>query len=104
MPKFIYRPEGAEPLSWTFEFEKMKSSELIAIEDSTGWTAAEWGDAAERGSIKAVNALLWVMLRRDRPGLELDQVPDFDMSEIAFEAADKPAPKARKKVATASDE
>lgn len=96
MPKFIYKPEGAEPLSWAFDPDKMKSSELIAIEDATGWTAAEWGDAAERGSIKAVHALLWVMLRRDRPTLTLDQVPDFDMTEVDFEA-DKPAPKARKR-------
>jgi hypothetical protein len=96
MPKFIYKPEGADPLSWDFDPDKMKSSELIAIEEATGWTAAEWGDAAERGSVKAVNALLWVMLRRDRPGLDLDQVPDFDMTEIDFEA-DKPAPKAPRK-------
>lgn len=101
MPKFVYKPEGADPLSWEFDPDKMKSSELILIEEMTGWTSAEWADYAERGSIKAVHALLYVFLKRDRPTLTAEQVPDFTMDELDFEA-DKPAPKARKRAATAS--
>jgi hypothetical protein len=99
MPTFIYKPEGADPLSWTFDAEKLKSSEIMAIEKITDLTYAEWADAAERGSITAVHALLYVLLRRDRPNLEPSQVPDFDISEIEMRA-DEPAPKAPKKAAT----
>lgn len=98
MPKFIYKPEGAEPLSWTFDPEKMKSSEIMAIEKLTGLTYAEWADAAERGSITAVHALLFVLLRRDRPQLDASQVPDFELDEIEMQADEAPAaPKGPKK-------
>lgn len=97
MPQFIYKPEGADPLSWTFDPEKMKSSEIMAIEKLTGLTYAEWADAAERGSITAVHALLFVLLRRDRPQLDASQVPDFELDEIEMKPDEAPAPKGSKK-------
>lgn len=96
MPKFIYKPEGAEPRTWHFDADKMKSVEMMAIERLTGLTYAEWAEAAERGSITAVHALLYVLLKRDVPGLDPDEV-QFTLDEIDMEADDTPAPKGPKK-------
>lgn len=95
MPKIIYTPEGADALSWDFDPDKLLSPECMTIERMTGQTYAEWLDALGRGSMGAVHALLYVLMKRDRPTLAADQV-QFSLSEVDVEA-DKPAPKARKK-------
>ena len=94
MAKFVYSPEGAEPRSWEFDPTKLMSPECMAIEKLTGLTYAEWLGAVERGSMGAIHALLFVLMKRDNPTLEADQV-QFSLSEVEMQA-DKPAPKARK--------
>jgi hypothetical protein len=96
MPKFVYKPEGAEPRSWDFAPEKMMSAEMIVVEDLTGLTWGEWIDACARGSIKAIHALLYVLLKRATPTLRPDEV-QFTLDEIDFEDDPTPAPKGQKK-------
>lgn len=83
MTTLIYKPEGAEPKSWDIEPDNMTSDLLEAIEDATDWTIAEWVNRLQRGSIKAIHALLWVLLRQDSPDLPFDAVvftaSDFDI-------------------------
>lgn len=95
--KFSYKPEGAdEARVWDFDPDKMKSGEMIAVERLTGLTWPEWIDACSRGSIVAIHALLFVMLKRDMPGLDPGEV-EFELDEIDIEASDAPAPKGPKK-------
>lgn len=103
--KFSYKPEGAdEPRVWDFDPSHMKSSEMMAVERLTGMTWAEWIDACARGSMIAVHALLYVLLKRDMPSLKPDEV-EFELDEVDITGGDEPAPKARasKKAATKRD-
>lgn len=95
--KFSYKPEGAdEARVWDFDPNHMKSREMIAVERLTGMTWPEWIDACSRGSMVAVHALLYVLLKRDVPALDPDQV-EFELDEIDFVVDDEPAPKDSKK-------
>ncbi len=90
--KLVYQPEGAEAREWAFDPDGMRSDTLEAIEDATGWTAAEWLDFLVRGSIKALRALLWVNLRKLEPGLDFGAV-SFSATEIQFEFTEESGPK-----------
>lgn len=95
--KFSYKPEGAtEPRVWQFDPNHMKSSEMMQVERMTGLTWAEWIDACARGSMTAVHALLFVLLKRDLPNLEPGAV-EFELDQIDIDADDAPAPKGPKK-------
>lgn len=95
--KFSYKPEGAdEPRVWQFDPNHMKSSEMMQVERMTGFTWAEWIDACARGSMTAVHALLFVLLKRDMPELDPNAV-EFELDQIDIEADEAPAPKGSKK-------
>lgn len=95
--KFSYKPEGAdEPRVWQFDPNHMKSSEMMQVERMTGFTWAEWIDACSRGSMTAVHALLFVLLKRDMPELDPNAV-EFELDQIDIEADESPAPKGPKK-------
>ena len=85
--QFVYKPEGAEPKKWEFDPDRLLSPEAVAIERLTKLTFAEWTDAVQRGSVLALHALLYVMLKRDIPTLKPGEV-EFSMSEVDFELDD----------------
>lgn len=93
MPRLIYKPEGADPKSWEFSPDRLLSPEVMLIERQTGLTFAEWADALGRGSITALHAALWVLLRRDVPDLDPEAV-QFSMSDIDIAEDEKPKKKA----------
>lgn len=98
--RLVYKPEGVEPKSWPFDPEKMPSNELILIEQLTGMTFGEWADAITRGSMTALHAALWVLLRRADDTLEPSALV-FTMDDVdVIEEATKgkaPGPKATKR-------
>lgn len=104
MAVLVYKPEGVPEdrwQRWDIDPERMLSSELELIEDTTGLTAAEWIDRFSRGSVKAIHAALWVFLRRKDQTLAYESV-QFTMGEVDLEGVEdeaaevKAAPKARK--------
>jgi hypothetical protein len=80
----IYRPEGADERRWTFQPEKLLSSEAEAIEKSTGMTYQEFGQALIKGSAAARRALLWVYLKREDAPLRFNQV-DVPVGAISLD-------------------
>jgi hypothetical protein len=70
----IYKPEGADERRWTFSPDQLMSSEAEALENVTGMTYEEIGQALIKGSAKARRALLWVYLKREDPTLRHAQV------------------------------
>jgi hypothetical protein len=60
--------------SWVFSEDDTDNTDLIDIEDATGWTTAEWLDQIGRGSMRALTALVWHFQRKDKPGLALVDV------------------------------
>lgn len=74
MPLFIYHPEGIEPREWDVDFGKIMSPERIAIEKLTEgtWNDFQRGIFGDRSA--AVHALLYVLLKRERPTLRPSDV------------------------------
>jgi hypothetical protein len=73
--EIIYRPEGAEPRSWEFTPRKIMSVDAEAIEAVGGdlWEDFDtFGRLFNMGNRRALRAALWVMLRRDDPGLRFE--------------------------------
>lgn len=92
--QFVYKPEGAEPKKWDFDSGKLMNVESEAIERVSKMTFGEWTDAVQRGSVTALHALLWVMLKRGEPTLAYDAV-QFNLSEVDFELSDEESAETR---------
>lgn len=86
--QFVYKPDGVEPRKWDFAPEKLMNVESEAIERVTKMTYTEWGHAVERGSVTALHALLWVLMKRSDPTLTYDAV-QFSLAEVDFELSDE---------------
>lgn len=87
MSRFVYTPEGAEPRSWPFEFERLDNETAEAIEETYGKPYGAFIVDASAFSMRAMHVLLWLMLRKDAPELEYDAVK-FRFDEITIELDD----------------
>lgn len=83
--QFTYKPEGADPKSWEFRPERMLSPECIEIEKRTGWDYSEWLDRFKRANMQAIQAYLFVMLKREFHTLRFEDMPEFCIDDISFE-------------------
>lgn len=81
--KFVYTPEGAEAIEWEFDPMRLLSPEAMQIEKMTGLSYVGWIEAVQSGSMTAVHALLFVLMKRRRPGIKPDEV-QFSLAEIDF--------------------
>jgi hypothetical protein len=92
--RVIYAPDGGESRSWAFNPGDLEFDEAALIEaaDPGAWaTFDEFGQAFMADSLRAVRAALWILLRRDHPGLDIGQVRPrprevavvFDEAELA---------------------
>jgi hypothetical protein len=80
--------------SWdyTFDPDKFLNVEIMAIEHVTGMTGMEWQDGLNRGSITAVTALLWILIKRhDDPTVKFDEIV-FQASDVWLGASDEQTP------------
>lgn len=66
-----------EGQAYEWDEESAENTDIIAIEDATGLTVAEWSEALARGSMRAVTALVW-MLRRN------NGEPDLALTDVRF--------------------
>lgn len=91
MPKVVYKPEGVDtPREWDFNPGKMISPEMGLIERVTGMLFPEWVDAFGKGSVTAIHAFLFVMLKRETPSLKPDDVV-FVMDDVSLDLTDDEA-------------
>lgn len=72
--RLTYAPDGADPRTWVVKLNKLPSSDAIDLERVTGSTWSQYKRDLDNGSVRAMQALLWLHLRRDAPNLEVDQV------------------------------
>jgi hypothetical protein len=92
--KLLYTPEGKSPQQFDFEPGNLLSTEAEAIEC---WCRDlgiifGYGEKLASGNVRAMRALLWVMLRRSDPSLEFDAVV-FRLDEFRVEDDDEPVGK-----------
>lgn len=85
--RIIYAPTDGEKHEWIWKPALAPSSEAEALEEVSGWDFPEFLTRFIAGSTRARRALLWVLLRREHPRLQFDQVR-FTMGELADEYDD----------------
>ena len=88
--KLNYTPEGLPAQTFDFSPENMLSTEAEAIEEVGGTTWGsylEFGAKLSTGNVRAMRALLWVLLCRTNPTLDFDSVV-FRLDEFTIEDDD----------------
>jgi len=78
--KLIYAPPGEVPQEWGFDQEEMTGDQAILVEDTLGVTSLEWAAQLQKGSMKAMLALLWVLRREQEPDLVFADVTGIKVS------------------------
>lgn len=89
--KIVYTPEGADPRSWDFDPMKLMSAECMAIEKLTRLTYVEALNQLSRGSMTAIHAVLYVLMKRTLPTLTPSEV-QFSLDEIDLVQEDDDEP------------
>lgn len=79
-----YSPAGGESRTWDYKADDLPSSDAEDIEDAVGITFDEFQVRLMTGGAKARRALLWVLMRRDTPGLRFGDV-SYRMGELSVE-------------------
>lgn len=83
--KLIWTPEGGSKREWTFNLANPSWDLTFATEKATDWPWAQFRDRLMNESAIAVQALLWVLRKRDEPRLSMDSVRP-SMDELDFQA------------------
>lgn len=79
MPKITFTPEGVEPKSWEFTFGRIMSPERAVIEKMAG--GMSWDEVQQafwKNSTAVVHAVLYVLLKREKPDLRPIEVEFCD--------------------------
>jgi hypothetical protein len=71
MPILVYTPEGADPIEWDFDFDRLPGPEVAAMEEAAGCYYDEMRVAFFSGSWSVRRVVAWVLMRRMVPGLTL---------------------------------
>lgn len=90
MSKLVYAPAGAERQEWPFDLDNLTVGQFVLIEDTLGITTQEWSDALDKGAMKAMAALAWVLRRDSEPDLTWDAVMEMKVGALSVE--DEPEP------------
>jgi hypothetical protein len=92
--RVIYTPEGGDEQVFDFQVPQLMSFEAEWLEEAGGdqWdTIAEWAEKFDRGSMRAIRAALWIMLRRNDPKLRFSDLV-VRLSELKVEEDLEPEP------------
>jgi len=84
--KIIYAPKGGEPQEFVWEPDDFGSREAELIEEAGGvqWKSfGEWANLIDTGGFRAWRVALWVLLMRQNPTLDLNEVQP-SLKEVMF--------------------
>lgn len=81
--KLVWTPEGASAREWAFDLGNPEWDLTYATEKATEWPWAEFKVRLLNESAIAIQALMWVLRKRDEPKLDIDSVRPA-MADIAF--------------------
>lgn len=74
-------------VAYTFDAADITNDEGMAIEKAVGTTFDKWNENLAAGSMLAMTALVWLLQRRDSPGLKIQDV-HFKVGDLAFKGED----------------
>lgn len=78
-------PADGDRQQWDLDLRRMRQSEAEQIEKAFGGTKDEFDQAVLAGNSKARKVLLWHLMRREHPRMQLRDVPDFYTDEVEVE-------------------
>ena len=76
--------EGKE---YDFDTASIRNDEAIAIETALGCTFKQWSQQLQDFSVSALTALVWIIRRREEPGLRFGDVT-FELGSLHIEDDD----------------
>lgn len=88
----IHAPDGGEERRWDYKPDDLPYEEAELLEETLNITFEEFKGKVVMGGARARRALLWVLLRRDTPGIRFTDVQlkrageltvEFDADEIS---------------------
>lgn len=82
--RVVYTPEGGSRREWTIDWENAPWDLRTQTERLTGWPWIEFTERMQQGSGIALDALVFVLRKRDEPRLAPDAVR-VELNEIDFE-------------------
>lgn len=85
--KIIYKPEGGSKREWDLDPGNPAWDVTYGTEKATEWPWGEFADKLAKGSSIALQALIWVLRKRDEPRLQLSSVTPT-WSEVDLDTAD----------------
>jgi len=77
-------------VDYTFDAADITNDEGMAIEKAVGTTFDQWNENLAAGSMLAMTALVWLLQRRDNPGLKIQDV-HFKVGDLAFKGGEDDA-------------
>jgi hypothetical protein len=93
MLRLIYSPPDAEPQTYELSsLDDLQSHEAETAEEAGGiqWRSyAQWAGLLDEGSIRAWRVLLWIMMRRTNPDLDLNELR-FPVGALRFDIDEEP--------------
>lgn len=92
--KLVYAPDGEDRQEWEFDLDNLTGDQLILLEDSLDLTFGEWSKLLDRGSLKAMLALCWLLRRESEPDLSWSDAKSVKIGALSVEKDDDEAPKA----------
>lgn len=73
--KITYKPEGGSQQVWDVDMENPPWDVTFATEKATGWPWLEFTEEKlAKGSVIALQALVWALRKRSEPNLRLEAV------------------------------
>lgn len=85
--RLIWEPEGSDAREWQFTTRYLRTAEAEAIEGVGGrfWEDLDTFDMLfRRGNRRALRAALWIVRRRDEPGLTFESL-DLRADEVKYD-------------------
>lgn len=73
---------------YEFDESRIMFAEARAIEGATGLTMKELGVEMNRGSATALQALMWIAVKRAEPATRFSDLDEWDIGSIDFDGAD----------------
>jgi len=80
--------------NWMFDPDKLMNVELMAVEREFNMPGGDFEEGLNKGSLTAVTALIWILLRRHVDPATLWQTIEFTMDEFNMSpVTEEPSPK-----------
>lgn len=84
----VYKPAEGDEKRWDLDDTKVTFAEAKAAEHAGGFRWSERTGELTQGNTAALQAILWILRKRDEPTLRFADLEDLDVDSVATEHSD----------------